>query len=116
MNKRRAMAVYRDIKKHWKNYDQGSYHGRNPEVGECLSVHCVAGFCELRVLGIRKRSGVSPDKLSGPFSTKSAYEYGKEYLELTNGQANYLFDSTTRWASVSRILRTGKFPKWLEGE
>ncbi len=115
MNKKRALAVYRDIKKHWKNYDQSVYHEHNPEVGECLSTHCVAGFCELRAKGIKKRDNIAEDEVEmmNPIRT---HEIGRQYLNITYAQAQYLFGGGTPWKTISRILQTGKFPKWLEGK
>jgi hypothetical protein len=111
MNKQRALAVYRDIKKHWKNYDQSVFHEENSEVGECLSTHCVAGFCELRALGIKRRDNISKEEVhyTSPYRTN---DIAQAYLGLTDDESQYLFSGGTTWREVSQVLRTGKLPKW----
>lgn len=115
MNLRRSRALLKKIEKHFKNYDQTVWHGKNryddrdPKQNSCNTQHCVAGFAQMSLHRVRGMKVSSELVARWP----SACFEAREYLGLTSGEAEYLFSPRQSWENVKKTLQTGTFPGWV---
>lgn len=118
MNLTRYRRIIRDIVAHPESHKQESWH--------CGTSHCVAGHAHFHAIGYKTAVGKDWDKLRervgslvhrfvthrfAQFRPTGAYSVAKDWLKLTESEADWLFNHGRTLAELREVAKTGKFPE-----